>query len=165
MRRLAAMMCAFGLGALASACATNPYPGEPASAHDQERSDEEAFVLSIDVGRIGVLVDRIREGGGLIEGPVTGGDELTGASKRLRASTLDFLATKEQFCSDLKFVEISCAPMRPPSWLAETPTKPVTTAELRRRVEQAQIMMGPLMDAACEAGKVKSGEALFCSVE
>lgn len=165
MRRFAAIICAFSLAALAAACAANPYPGEPASAHDQERLDEEAFILTIDVGRIGVFVDRIREGGGLIEGPLTGGDELIGASKRLRASTLDFLATKEQFCSDLKFAEISCVAMRPPSWLAEDPTKPVTTTELRRRVEQVQIMMGPLMDAACEAGKAKSGEPLFCSVE
>lgn len=165
MRRLAAIICALGLGSLATACATNPYPGEPASAHDQERYDEEAFILTIDVGRIGIFVDRIREGGGLIEGPLTGGDELIGTSKRLRASVLDFLATKEQFCSDLKFVEVTCVAMRPPSWLAEEPTKPVTTAQLRRRVEQVQIMMGPLMDVACEAGKAKNADPMFCSVE
>lgn len=165
MRRLAAIICAFGLGSMAAACATNPYPGEPASAHDQERTDEEAFILTIDVGRIGVFVDRIREGGALVEAPLTGGDELIGTSKRLRASVLDFLATKEQLCSDVKFVEQSCVAMRPPSWLAEDPTKPVTTAELARRVEQVQIMMGPLIDVACEAGKAKSGDGMFCSVE
>jgi hypothetical protein len=165
MRRLAAVICALGLGGMSAACATNPYPGEPASAHDQERTDEEAFILTIDAGRIGIFVDRIREGGALVEAPLTGGDELIGISKRLRASTLDFLATKESMCSDLKFVEISCVAMRPPSWLAEEPTRSVTTAELQRRVEQVQIMMGPLMDAACEAGKAKSGDGMFCSVE
>lgn len=165
MRRLAAIICAFGLGSLSAACATNPYPGEPASAHDQERTDEEAFILSIDVGRIGVFVDRIREGGAAVETPLTGGDELIGVSKRLRASVLDFLATKEQFCSDVKFVEVTCVAMPPPRWLAEAPTKPITTAELQRRVEQVQVMMGPLIDAACEAGKAKNADPMFCSVE
>jgi hypothetical protein len=162
MRRFAAIIGVLSLGILA-ACAANPYAGAPASAHEQ--TDEEAFILTIDIGRIGIFVDRIREGGGLMEAPLTGGDELIGMSKRLRASVLDFLATKESFCSDVKFVEVSCVAMRPPAWLAEEPTKPVTTVELRRRVEQVQKTMGPLMDAACTYGREKSSDGLFCSVE
>jgi hypothetical protein len=158
MRLLAAMIFAMGLSTL-GACAT--YPGEPAAAHDEER----AFELGIDAGRIGVFNSRISEAGELVEAPATGGDELIGVSKRLRAATFEFLTIKERLCGDVKFVETSCAKLAPPSWLADDPTKPVTAAMLQDRIEQVQKIMGPLIEIACEAGKAKSGDAMFCSVE
>ena len=68
MRLLAAMICGLAL----MGCATK-YPGEPASAHDDERfGDEAAFILGIDVGRMSIFNDRIKDAGELIEAPATG---------------------------------------------------------------------------------------------
>jgi hypothetical protein len=147
-----------------TACTT--YPGEPASAHDDERfGGDPAFVLGIDVGRIGVFTDRINSAGELVTAPETGGDELIGVSRRLRVATLEFLAAKEGLCNDLKFTEQSCARIAPPAWLARDPNEAITPTQLLARIEQVQDMMGPLMDVACETGKEKSGDGMFCSVE
>lgn len=160
--RLLAMILAFGV----SACATGPYAGAPASAHDDERfGGDPAFVLGIDVGRMAIFTDRIGEAADMVDAPVTGGDELIGVSRKLRRTTMEFLAKKESLCDDLKFTAQSCAAIGPPAWLARDPNEPVTPRQLLARIEQVQEMMGPLMDVACTAGKEKSGEALFCSVE
>ncbi len=161
MRLLAAMICGLAL----AACATT-YPGAPASAHDDERfGDEAAFILGIDAGRIGMFNDRIASAGELVETLETGGDELIGVSKRLRAAALEFLVTKERLCADLKFTEQSCATVAPPAWLARDPNEAITARALSARIEEVQEMMGPLLDVACTTGQAKSGDGLFCSVE
>jgi hypothetical protein len=168
MRRLAAMFIfaigAFGLVGGLTACATT-YPGEPASAHDQEREDQDLFELGIEAGRIGVFTSRIAQAGELIEAPATGGDDAIHVSRRLREATFEFFTIKERMCDEVKLVETSCAQIRPPAWLAEEPSQKITSKELRRRVEEVQALMTPLVDAACVAGKAKSGDEMFCSVE
>jgi hypothetical protein len=161
MRLLAAAMLALGL----SACATNPYPGEPASAHDQERIDQDIFVMGIDAGRMGIFIDRIKDAAGMVEAPALGGDELIGVMRSVRITALEFLATKETLCKEAKFVDQSCAKVTPPRWLADDPSGKVTTQQVAARIEDVQILMVPLIDVACEAGKAKSGDGMFCSVE
>jgi hypothetical protein len=157
---MAAMLSALSL----SACATNPYPGEPASAHDQERVDEAIFIMGIDAGRMGIFVDRINSAAEMMEAPALGGDELIGVMRNVRLTALQFLVAKEQLCKDAKFVEQSCARVTPPAWLAQAPSGRVTVAQVQARIAQVQNMMGPLMDA-CTYGREKSGDSLFCSVE
>lgn len=161
MRLLAAMICALAL----SACATNPYRGEPASAHDQERVDQDIFAMGIDAGRLAIFVDRINSAAEMMEAPVIGGDELIGVMRNVRLAALQFLLTKEQLCKDVQFVEQSCTKIAPPRWLAEDPSARVSVKQVQARIEQVQVMMGPLVDAACVYGKQKSGDGLFCSVE
>jgi hypothetical protein len=161
MRLLAAMICGLAL----MGCATK-YPGEPASAHDDERFGGEApFILGIDVGRMGMFNDRINAAAEFLQTPETGGDELIGVSRKLRRTTLEFLAQKEQLCDDLKFTEQSCAKIAPPAWLARDPNETITPRQLLTRIEEVQELMGPLMDVACTTGKDKSKDELFCSVE
>ncbi|MEJ0023774.1 MAG: hypothetical protein WDN76_10365 [Alphaproteobacteria bacterium] len=161
MRVIAAMMLALSL----AACATK-YPGEPASAHDDERfGGDPVFVLGIDVGRMGIFNDRIASAGELVETPATGGDELIGVSRKLRVTTLEFLARKERLCDELKFTAQSCAAIAPPAWLAQDPNEAITPHQLLERIEAVQELMGPLMDVACETGKAKSKDEMFCSVE
>jgi hypothetical protein len=161
MRSIAAMICVLALGACATA-----YPGAPASAHDDERfGGDPPFVLGIDVGRMGMFTDRIKDAAEFIETPATGGDELIGVSRKLRLTTLEFLAQKERLCDELKFTEQSCVKMAPPAWLARDPNETITPHQLLARIEQVQEMMGPLMDVACTLGKEKSKDELFCSVE
>lgn len=161
MRLLAAMICGLAL----SACATNPYPGEPASAYDQERTDEDVFIMTIDAGRMSIFVDRINSAAELVETPALGGDELIGVARNVRIAALEFLLTKERLCKDAKFIEQSCVQITPPRWLAEDPSHKVTVKQVQARIEQVQTMMTPLIDAACTLGKEKSGDGLFCSVE
>jgi hypothetical protein len=156
MRRLAAMfLCAAALSGCAS-LKDNTASGE----------DLDPFVLQIDSGRMAVFVDRIGMAAELVE-TSTGAEEtdLVRAAHSVREAAIAFLAAKEQACAAGKFVAQSCARVRVPRWLNEAPNKPVSGAEVRRRIDEVQTMTGPLVDAACDAGKAKSGDGLFCSVE
>lgn len=154
MRRLAAMMACLGL---LSACATAPAAsGEP----------EDPFVLQIDSGRLMIFVDRIGMASELIETPASAeGTDLTRAARNVRQAAIAFLAAKDQACEDGKFTAQSCIPLAPPAWLSEAPNRAISAAEVRRRIDDVYELTGPLVEAACEAGKAKSGDGLFCSVE
>lgn len=161
MRILTAAVLALTL----AACAANPYAGAPASAHDQERTDESVFIMTIDAGRMGIFVDRINSAAEMMETPALGGDELIGVARSVRIAALQYLLAKEQLCKDAKFVEQSCAKVTPPRWLAEAPSARVTVAQVEARIVDVQKLMTPLVDAACDYGREKSGDGLFCSVE
>ena len=134
MRILTAMVLALSV----AACASNRYPGEPASAHDQERTDEAVFIMTIDAGRMGIFVDRINSAAELLETPALGGDELIGVARSVRIAALQFLLAKEQLCRDAKFVEQSCARVTPPRWLAQDPSSRVTVAQVEARIVEVQ---------------------------
>jgi hypothetical protein len=156
-------------------CATS-YPGEPASAHDDERA-EDAFILQIDTGRAGVFNDRIAQALDLMPGPPEPADETPEAARardyktaqdNLRRTWFEFLAVRTRACAEGKFTEIACAPLAPPAWLSESASPPVPPATIVRRLDELQEAMAPLLDAACEEGRRRStGEEadLFCSVE
>jgi hypothetical protein len=157
MRRLATAVLALGLAACATPGRQSPRPGA---------EEEEAFVLMVDAGRMQVFTDRIGEAAGLLDSTPTAAEtDLVRAAHNLRQATLAFFAAKEAACAEGKFVAQSCARLAPPAWLAEAPTQQVSARLLRRRIEEVQAMMQPLLDVACETGRQKSKNELFCSVE
>lgn len=153
MRRLAAMFLCAGL----VACATTDRSasGEP----------EDPFVLQIDSGRLGIFVDRIGMASELDESLPPDATDLQNAAGNVREAAAAYFAAKERACANGRFVAQSCAPQKPPAWLAEAPNKPVSGAEVRRRIDEIYELTDALVGAACDYGREKSGDGLFCSVE
>lgn len=141
---------------LLAACAAAQVSGD---AHDP-------FVLMIDAGRMGVFNDRIKNAMEMAEAADKSDEaEFVHAARGARQAALDFLALKERACAEGKFTAAACAPARPPAWLAEAPERAISPGEARRRIDEVQKLMTPLMAAACDYGRTKSGDGLFCSVE
>lgn len=174
--------------ALAGCQTTNPFAGPPASAHDAERFDEassqDMFILRIDVGRTAVFNDRIATVLAKLPDPpepapgatdaeteaARAAYELKWAAKDVRSIAFEFLRLEGEACADGKFTAIACQGGPVPAWLAERADKPVSAAEVQRRLDWLQERMGPLLDAACEQGKTlvpedEGGGDMFCSVE
>ena len=168
-----------GLAALAllGACETT-YPGEPASAHDDERAAD-SFAFQIDTGRQAIYADRINQALDLMtssadetttETPdARRAHELHEAQANIRATWFKFLDARTRACGEKQFVAIACTPLAPPAWLwTERADVTVDAAVLVRRLDELQTAMGPLVDAACEQGKKLSTDenaGMFCSVE
>ena len=156
-------------------CATQ-YPGEPAAAHDDERA-EDAFILQIDTGRVGVFNDKIAQALDLMPSPPEAADETPEATSareyqtardNVRRTWFDFLAVRTRACAEGKFAQIACAPLTPPAWLSESAAAKVEPATIARRLDELQEAMAPLLDVACDEGKKLSKDdegEMFCSVE
>lgn len=172
MRRiLAASAIVFAL----AGCATQ-YPGEPASAHDEERS-QDAFALQIDTGRVAIFNDRISQALDLMPEPpepaqptpdAARASDLKRAQDNVRQAWFGFLSVRTRACAEGKFAAIACEPLTPPAWLAESAATKIDPATIVRRLDELQEAMAPLLDAACEKGKALSKDEnaeMFCSVE
>jgi hypothetical protein len=142
------------------------------------------FILRIDVGRTHIFNDRIETVLDAMPDPVEpdavasvednerarAAFELKDAAGSVRSVTLEYLQLEGEACAKGKFVELTCKGGEVPAWLSEPANKPVSAAEVQRRLEWVQERMGPLMDAACEKGKTlipedDGGGPMFCSVE
>lgn len=156
-----------------TACATQ-HPGEPASAHDDERA-EDAFSLQIDTGRLAVQNERIGQALDLMPdapaNPTPNADrahEYKLSADNIRQAWFGFLQLRARACGEGKFTDIACEPLDPPAWLADSAQVKVDPDLLVRRLDELQTAMGPLFDAACEQGKAQSKDEnpeMFCSIE
>lgn len=140
-------------------------------ASDPLSEPENSFVLLIDAGRMEVFADKIetaldidREEGDPYRDPLAL-SEVQHASASVRNAALAYFSLKARACIDGQFTDITCTPSTLPAWLADAPNSPVSAEEVRKRSDALYAEMGPLLNAACEYGKSKLNDPLFCSVE
>jgi hypothetical protein len=154
----------------ASAPGPSP-PGAVPSAQD----GEDAFDLRIDAGRTSVFNTKIADALNAMKSPYAPHEsesilavrqrDLRDAAAAVRQAAYEFLGLEASACAEGKFAAIACAGGPPPRWLGERPDAPVPAGEVRRRLEELQARMQPLLDAACAEGKRQTGDEMYCSVE
>lgn len=162
MMRMALLAAAAAL--LCSAALAQPAP-EAAPADDQD-----AFILQIDVGRHGVLIDRAFEGAGVTIPIVFSENGGIGADapdiwRGLREIGRDGVILKEILCAKGLVGPKTCKAFKAPTWISAQPTPTPSLVTLRTYEEELGAAFGPFVEAGCKAGKRRTQDDMFCSVE
>jgi hypothetical protein len=163
---------AASLAALAAACETAPGPDdaqEDVSDAVETVEEEDPFILMIDAGRYGVIIERAAEGA--IEGQpartLPEPSELESATQSLHRAVHDLYELRAITCESGLVGEADCGPLQPPDWLGEPAGAVADAAEIRRRIDWLTEAMSPFVRAGCDAGQSRQTEELpyYCSVE
>jgi hypothetical protein len=156
---LLALVAVLVLGGIASAQTTTP-----------PEDDQDAFILQIDVGRHFVLVDRALAGVGA-KIPIViselGGFGADGADiwRGLRETARDGVFLKEIMCAKYLVGPRTCRAFKAPDWISAEPTPVPSIKQLRAYEEELSAMLDPYVEAGCKAGRRRTKDDMFCSVE
>jgi hypothetical protein len=165
---------AIGLAACGSPIARQPPPtpaAEAPAAPATPEPDQDMFVLMIDVGRVGVFLDRAGMAAGF-EPPIVIIPEQPGIDpqselaiwRNLRNYARDAVFYKEIYCGR-GFVKGAACAAKPPAFIGAEDSPVPDKAALQKHLEDLQSYFGPIMDAACDRGKKINNDPMFCSVE
>ena len=145
-----------------------PFATAPAT---EAPADQDLFVLMIDVGRIGMFLDRTAMAAG-VEIPYVQIPEQPGLDpqseqsiwRSMRQYGRDAAFFKELYCAR-GFVKGAPCTANPPAFIAAEDSPPPDKAALQKHLEELQIFFDPILQAACIRGKRETKDEMFCSVE
>jgi hypothetical protein len=142
----------------------------PAPAADAP-TDQDMFILMIDVGRIGVFLDRTATAAGaeipyvmIPEQPGLDPQSEQSIWRSLRQYGRDAVFFKELYCARGFVKGVPCA-AKPPAFIGAEDSPPPDKAALQKHLEELQIFFDPILTAACARGKQQTKDEMFCSVE
>lgn len=151
---------------------TQPAPPPAAAAPAPETpTDQDLFALMIDVGRIGMFLDRTAMAAG-VEIPYVLIPEQPGLDpqseqatwRNLRQYGRDVVFFKELYCAR-GFVKGAPCAAKPPAFIGAEDSPPPDKVALQKHLEELQIYFDPILQAACTRGKRETNDDMFCSVE
>jgi hypothetical protein len=148
--------------------AKTPEPAPPvASAPATPKEPLDPFVVAIDAGRWGVIIDKAIDGAREADVPTAGVDEsdLYRADKSLKNGAASLIELRNQVCGQGLVTGAACDLKDWPAWTREPPTDKTPIEELDRRSQWLGEIMQPFTDAGCEAGRKATRDDMFCSVE
>jgi hypothetical protein len=148
-----------------------PAPAAAAAPADAAPTDQELFILMIDVGRTGVFLDRAATAAG-VEIPYVMIPEQPGLDpqseqaiwRSLRQYGRDAVFFKEIYCAR-GFVKGAPCAAKPPAFIGAEDSPVPDKAALAKHLEELQIYFDPILQAACARGKRETKDDMFCSVE
>lgn len=124
------------------------------------------FYLAIDIERYGVLIDRGLEA--LEVTPIAPEgwqeDEHQRAYAALKSAWRNLGYLESLMCSKELAPAEACAAFTEPAWLGSDEPLP-SLEELEARMNVLAEAQGPFVEAACEIGRARTGDEMFCSVE
>lgn len=124
------------------------------------------FVVMIDAGRWGVIIDRALEGAQLAETPVkVRNEEVFRADLAQKTAAARLIELRNQVCSQGLAAPRTCKLHDWPSWTLEAPTDRTPIAEIQRRNDWLAAVSEPFTSAGCDTGARISRDDMFCSVE
>ena len=161
---------AYGIlaGAALSLIAAPGVAAEPSTAQQEAAPEIDGFTLAIEAGRWGVLLDRASDG--LEMAPFadvdTEDDYPLQIDASLKRSAARLLALRAEYCGDkIEPDSAACSKLDWPAWVLETPRSDQALDVLAARSEWLGAAIGDVVEAGCEAGRLQTGDELFCSVE
>jgi hypothetical protein len=174
MLRTLTIAAAFALSACSPTVVKPTQPAPPPSPTvpvEAMPTDQDLFALMIDVGRIGMFLDRTAMAAG-VEIPYVQIPEQPGLDpqseqsiwRNLRQYGRDVVFFKEVYCAR-GFVKGAPCAAKPPAFIAAEDSPPPDKVALQKHLEELQIFFDPILQAACERGKRESKDEMFCSVE
>ena len=127
-------------------------------------------VLSVDIGRLGAINDRVTEAWQELR---TNENEKSGydpaeMNSWLRAEVWHYNGVRESLCNDRYLVKASCGKPFLPAWVLAAPTNVPSKKVLEQRYDELYERVVPLWDAVCvDVKKRLSYEDAqpFCSIE
>jgi hypothetical protein len=153
-----------------AACATSPgvetAPDAVSEAAYDERNDP--FTVMIYAERYSILVSRALEGA---RGAPVPYDENRSEVQRAREAVLetahDLYVLRDRVCAAGLVAAEECGPLPPPDWFGVGADDDADLAEVNRRIEWLEEVIGPFMNAGCRAGEAlqDEDEPYFCAVE
>ncbi|MEM8919873.1 MAG: hypothetical protein AAGB25_00795 [Pseudomonadota bacterium] len=148
-------------------------PNEAFDAAEEETVDP--WVLIIESGRWGVLIDRAREGAMLKSGADVEREEsdIQRIDDNLRFATLDLVRLRDVVCGEgvAAADDPVCAPIQLPYWVLAAPDYSVSLTELQARSDWVAEASSALVGVGCAAGEeavsgtIEGAPPGFCSVE
>jgi hypothetical protein len=153
----------------AAAIVSAPRAQEPSSAQPVAISEDDAFILMVDIGRTGVFIDRTRDALGLDIPHVLSDGEidaqtLPGMWRNLRVTGREAVVMHEIYCSRRMLTRAVCT-AKPPAFISAQPNPVPDKAAIEKHLAELQAYFQPVLDAGCTLGKKRTGDAMFCSVE
>lgn len=142
----------------------------PASEAQTPEETPEAFVLSIDIGRYGVMLSHVADNSDELP---DAGEVVSEAprelARRLRETVWTYNLQRSRLCARGLFVEASCGPALSPAWMTEPDAAEPTLAEVEARSEEVGAHVMALWDAVCESARARVSDEeermYVCAIE
>ncbi len=132
-------------------------------------SDIDLFTLVIDAERWGVMMDNAGYGATAFAMRETQPmrSDLFRLDYALRSGARQLIALRDGLCVDGLDAETTCVSLALPEWVLAAPddVEGVSMAEYQARSDWLGEQAQPFIAAGCEAGRVATGEEMFCAVE
>lgn len=138
-----------------------------------DQSDE-AWILYLDIGRQGVLLERAEtllgdtyQGSWRVLSANEDSDPQSDSAlyRSLYAVTLGYDELQENGCSSGDIPSNLCASSYAPVWLAHPNSVNYKLTEIRGYFDELQTAISPLQGHFCSKGVERSGDEMYCSVE
>ncbi len=141
----------------------------PAPTRGADRSEEplDPFVVMIGAERWGVIIDRALEGVRAAPNPDDSylDNETSRANVALKSAAANLIQLRNEACVKGLVRASDCELQAWPAWTREPPDASTPIEEIERRSQWLGAEMERFTAAGCEAGRIATGDELFCSVE
>jgi hypothetical protein len=121
----------------------------PAAASAQSN---EAFNLSIEVGRWGAMLSSVEDHRPNLQPPQAGDPEYAtprALARRLRETVWELNLMRSRLCAEGRVTRVSCRPAFTPSWLSKPPDEAPSLYTLEQRSAALGREVSPLWNAVC----------------